>query len=995
MMDQQVSTDKAGDSVLHQSIKVVPNPDNQEITDRVLEDLNRAAAEKSQPLADLMQQDRQTLDFLVGVFSNSTYLRDLGIREPVRLFEILTGDPGQRIDQLVAEADSIDTDNESEFMQKLRQIKKDVALTIALADIGGIWETMQVTKALSDLADASVRSSMRFCLRDMANRNKFNPVNPDDPLVDSGWFVLAMGKHGAFELNYSSDIDLIVLFDPDISPLTEDAEPQVEFVRQTKRLVKLMQDRTQDGYVFRTDLRLRPDPGATPPAISVPAALVYYESLGQNWERAALIKARPIGDVTAGKLFLKEITPFIWRKYLDYAAIAEVHKMKRQIQAHKGHGTIAVAGHNVKLGRGGIREIEFFVQTQQLIAGGRDPELRGRETLEMLNVLVDRGWVEKESAEKIRDAYCFLRNVEHRIQMLADEQTHSLPETDEGLVRISNLMGFEGIEEFSDALRSHLETVQQEYMDLFEDQEVAPETEVEEDIVDLVFTGDEDDPATLEALTNMGFKDPKRVSQIIRAWHFGRYAATRANQVRERLLAIQPALVGAFANTENPDGALIAFDDFLSRLPAGVQLFALLRSNPNLLHLLAKIMGDAPRMAQIISMRANILDAVLDPSFFGSGVVTKEELEQLLAMAVGDQQDLEDILESASIFGQEQMFLIGVRVLSDTMTPIESGIAYSRLAEVLSERFLKAVQHDMAEIHGELPGVEMAILAMGKFGGMEMTASSDLDLMLLYEFPESLKQSDGPKPLAPSQYFIRLTQRFVSTLSVPTAQGKLYEVDFRLRPSGEANSIATQLSSFITYQKEQARVWEKMALTRARIVTSSSEAFAAKVDQAVREAIEQNMDPDYLKDEINSMRKVLDREKKTKDMWDLKHIPGGLVDIEFIAQYLNLLHGNSHPDVRSTNTLTVLENAEKQGVATEDVVKIVIPALMLFQRLTQLLRLVISENFRKDEVPSGVLALLAKAGEVQDFKQLETKISGIQENVRKAFIGLLGSMEEE
>lgn len=979
----QNSPQPNNDGILYQSLRIFPQASDSETANQILSDLKEKSASESPDLSQLITENTEVSKFLTGVFSNSVFLKELGIRDLNRLYSILTTNPIKSLNQIIKNTETFKVDNESELMHQLRLNKQHVALAIGLADLGGVLATMDVTKIISDFADATINCCMQFCLADLESRGRYSPTNPENIIENSGWFALAMGKHGAFELNYSSDIDIIVLFDPEKARLSEDIEIQVEFVRQTKRLVKLLQERTADGYVFRTDLRLRPDPGATAPAISVPAALVYYESLGQNWERAALIKARPIGDVFSGNQFLKDLSPFIWRKYLDYAAIADVQAMKRQIHINKGHSVIAIAGHNVKLGRGGIREIEFFVQTQQLIAGGRNPELRGQQTLEMLEKLAEHRWIGSDSATKLQNAYRYLRRVEHCIQMRHDEQTHTLPNSEVELTQISNLMGYEHLDEFKEGLQAQLEFVQQEYAKLFEN-----EPGLASELGNLVFTGDDDDPETLDTLSRLGYKDPQTITKIIRAWHFGRYAATRATRVRQQLTTIQSGLIEAFSKTDNPDAALIAFDDFLSHLPAGIQLFSLLHSNPGLLHLLARIMGDAPRMAQLISKRAHVLDSVLDPAFFGA-MPDKDEIRQRLNQSLADARVFEDILDRTRIFGQEQMFLIGVRVLSNTLVADQSGEAYVRLAEVMSEKLLEAARENIIEQHGVFPGAEMALIALGKFGGMEMTAASDLDVILIYETPDDVTQSDGNKPLATSQYFIRLTQRFVSALSAPTAEGQLYEVDLRLRPEGSANSIATQFSSFHAYYEDQARIWERMALTRGRVIVSTSETLTQKINQTIATAIMPKIEPQELKNAVIMMRQMIEDNKKVEDIWNLKHIPGGLVDLEFIAQYLQLRFGKSNPEIISTNTKTVLENASKSGLITAENSEIILPAVRLFQKLTQILRLTLSENFRKEDVPAGVISLLAQTGEAPDFQRLEHDIKSMQQQVRTAFESIL------
>ncbi len=935
-------------------------------------------------LTALVQAHPAVKRFLEGVFANSPYLTETAARDTGRLARILTSDPAATIDHLVADLDALALDDEAETMRRLRLAKQEAALTIGLADLAGAWGTMTVTEALTRIADATLRASVRFALREAARRGKIELPNPADPAEGTGWILLAMGKHGAFELNYSSDVDLIVFFDRQIARLAEPDEAVDLFVKMTKRLVKLMQERTADGYVFRVDLRLRPDPGATPIAMSVDAALQYYESMGQNWERAALIKARPIaGDIAAGEAFLKEIRPFVWRKYFDYAAIADVHSIKRQIHAHKGHGEIAVNGHNVKLGRGGIREIEFFVQTQQLIAGGRDPSLRGRATLDMLARLVEQGWIEPKVREELTEAYLFLRNVEHRIQMVADEQTQCLPEDDDGVARIARMMGLKGVKDFAKALNRRLVCVQGHYSRLFEN---APE--LSSGLGNLVFTGDEDDPGTLDTLSTLGFRRPRDVTAAIRAWHFGRYPAMRSTVARERLTELTPALLQALAGTDNADAAFLAFDRLLSKLPSGVQIFSLLCSHPSLLRLLAQIMGAAPKLAETIGRRPRVLDALMEPAFYDV-VPSETDLDARLVANFAEARDYEDLLDRARIFGQEQMFLIGVRVLTGTLSAGQAGEAYAGLAGVLVRRLLAAVEAELARAHGRVAGGVCAVVAMGKLGGREMTAASDLDLMLLYDYDDACAASDGDRPLAPSQYYIRLTQRLVAALSAPTAQGLLYEVDFRLRPSGSKGPMATRLSSFDAYHEGEAWTWEGMALTRARMVAGDA-AFAPRVAAAIGTALTRPRDPVKLRADVVEMRGLIAAEKGTTDPWDIKQVAGGLVDVEFVAQYLMLRHGPERPDLFSTNTADALARLREAGILRPDDAEVLIPAIRLYQGLVQTLRLAVDGSLKAEDAPRGLLDLLSRVGELPDFTTLTAHLVETEREAHTVYEAILG-----
>lgn len=927
--------------------------------------------------------------FLAAVIETSSYLRDVMVKDPLRLGSILNEHPEERVKGLVERALNERFSSESDVMRHLRLIKQDAALTIGLADLAGLWTVKQVTNALTDIADATLRGALRFCLAEQHRRGKLTLPDPDNPEKGSGYFALAMGKHGAGELNYSSDIDLIVLFDGDVAPCDDKWEMQTQFVRMTKRLVKIMQDRTADGYVFRADLRLRPDPGATPPVVSVLAALQYYESMGQNWERAALIKARTCaGDFKCGEYFLGEIVPFIWRKYFDYAALADVHSIKRQIHAHKGHDTIAIQGHNVKLGRGGIREIEFFVQTQQLIAGGRNPALRGRETIPMLGELVNLSWIEDTARQELTEAYEFLRKVEHRIQMQRDEQTHNLPQSDDGVAEIGRMMGYDDAGLFKKDLRRWLECVQTHYVNLFkEEQELGSE-----EGGNLVFTGEDDDPGTLETLSNMGFQQPKEVTKTIRAWHFGRYPATRSTKARERLTEFTPALLQALARTDNADAAFLSFNSFLAALPSGVQVFSLLRNNPQMLEILAIILGASPRLAETMGRRPRVIDAVLDPVFFGD-MLERENLEAQLSRMLTECSVYEEALDAARKFGQEQSFLIGVRILMGAISASQAGAAYAMLAGVIIRHMLKYSQAELERRHGRMPGGKVAVIAMGKLGGREMTASSDLDLMVLYDHDEDAKWSDGDKPLAPSQYYARLTQRLITALSAPTAEGDLYEVDFRLRPSGNSGPLATSLKSFRSYHEKDSWTWEHMALTRSRIV-AGDENFRDDVRREIVSVLCQSRDGEKIRKDVAEMRARIEEEKGTSDIWKIKQVPGGLVDVEFIAQCLQLVHAHDHPHILHANTAETLRLCVDEGLISNDDAEILQPAIRLYHDLTQILRVCLSDHFDPNEASKGLKDVVLKAAFEPEMAQLEERLRDYQTTVRACFEKLVGSVIE-
>lgn len=933
-------------------------------------------------LAAVVRAHPDAEKLLAGLAEGSSFLWQLFTADPARAVRLLNEAPETARDRILDGVRSGRAADEAGLMHDLRKAKQEMALLTALADLGGVWGVPEVTQALSDLADTTLSSALRFLLGAEIASKKFKG-NAGDPEKGSGLIVLAMGKHGARELNYSSDIDLIVFYEPMIAPLPEEIEATPFFVRLVQRLSKIMQERTGDGYVFRTDLRLRPDPGSTQVAISTAAAISYYESVGQNWERAAMLKARPCaGDIDAGEAFLKEMTPFIWRKHLDYAAIADIHAMKRQIHAHRGHGTIAIEGHNIKLGRGGIREIEFFVQTQQLVAGGRNPALRVRGTEEALAALNREGWIDATAENDLVIAYRFLRGIEHRLQMVADEQTHSLPQDAVAMERFSHFAGYADRDALADALQRALEGVQSHYVHLFED---APALDVSAG--SLSFTGDEDDPETLATLRNLGFADPVQASALIRGWHHGRVAATRSARARELLTELVPALLAAFGKTTDPNYALLVFDRVLGRLPAGVEFFAILRSNPDFLGLLADALGTAPNLAGTFARRPHVLDAVFEPAFF-SRLPTDEELKQRIDHTLNEATDYEDLLNRARIFGQEQRVLIGMRVLSGMVGADRAGDAFARLADILVRRLHTMVEDELAKTHGRIEGGASTVMAMGKLGGREMTAASDLDLILIYEHPDGDLVSDGERPLAPSQYYARLTQRLVAALSAPTSEGTLYEVDLRLRPSGRSGPLATRLKAFVAYQAGDAWTWEHMALTRGRAVSGGS-AFRTDVENAIVLVLTQPRDRAKIATDVRGMRAKLASEKGETNPWDIKFAKGGLVDLEFMAQYLQLIHAHEHPELLNTSTMTVLEAAARMKLIEDADWEVLRRATQLQHDLTQILRLCLSGPFEPEKAGEGVKALLARAGGAPDFTSLNADLRDAQAKVRAIFEKIL------
>ncbi len=787
-----------------------------------------------------------------GTAGCSPYLADLLRRETGWITDAMA-DPEEAVETLLAGMGDITLDA---LPAELRRGKRRIALLTALADLGGVWPLETVTQVLTDFADAAVQAAITRLVADEVRRGKLPDAG--DPAEAGGMVVLAMGKMGAGELNYSSDIDLICLFDETRFDPEDYHDVRAAFIRVTRKMTAILSDVRDGGYVFRTDLRLRPDASVTPVCLSMEAAERYYESVGRTWERAAYIKARACaGDIAAGERFLGTLKPFVWRKHLDFAAIQDAHDMRLKIRNHKGlHGPLVLEGHNIKLGRGGIREIEFFTQTRQLIAGGRDENLRARGTRAGLASLTQAGWIPQDTAEKLYDHYRYHREVEHRLQMINDAQTQTLPADAEGFARLAAFMGQDVA-----ALRSELATRLEDVHSLIES----------------FFAPDE---AADEVASDWG-------ADVMARWHS--YPALRSARATEIFARLKPEMVKRLQEAVKPEEALAQFDGFLAGLPAGVQLFSLFEANPELTKLIVDICATAPALAQYLSRNAGVLDAVIGGAFFSEwpGMAgLRDELARQLAAV----DDYEAQLLTARRWAKEWHFRVGVHHLRGLIDADQTGAQYADLAEAVVAAIWPVVIADFARKHGAMPGRGGAIVAMGSLGAQRLTATSDLDLIMIYD-AAGVEVSEGRRPLATRAYFARLTQALVTALTAPMAEGRLYEVDMRLRPSGRQGPVATSLEAFKTYQQKEAWTWEHLALTRARVI-AGQDALGAEIEAFRVSLLSQKAHGPTVLADVADMRRRIAQAKATQDESDVKIGAGRLQDIELFAQSVALRSGS-------------------------------------------------------------------------------------------------------
>ena len=949
--------------------------------ERAFESLTPAATE--QGWAAALETARAALR---PVFAASPYLAGLARSRPARLGAILTEGPEARLAAILDHTAEVERDpGEGHAAARLRDLKAQTHLLTALADLGGVWDLDQVTGALTRFADAALRAALAVAAHeDIVKGRLLAPADGARGPIP-GFFCLAMGKYGAFELNYSSDIDFTVFFDPDALPHAPAVEPLALAVRLTQALANLLQARTSDGYVFRVDLRLRPDPSSTPGAAPIGAAMDYYESVGQNWERAAHIKARvAAGDIATGEAFLAALQPFIWRRNLDFAAIADIHSIKRQIHVHKVDERMEAKGADLKLGHGGIREIEFYVQTQQLILGGRDPSLRACRTLDALAALSRAGHVKPQTAAELSAAYQTLRALEHRAQMIGDHQTHILPEADPERRRIAALFGEGDLRRFDAAVSRLLRGVNARYGELFPDDE-----DLSSRFGSLVFTGVDDDPETLKTLHRMGFAHPAEIAQTIRAWHHGRIAATRTERGRELFTRLAPRLLEAAHASGAPDAAFSRFADFFAGLSAGVQVQSLFLAQPKLFQLVVEVMAFAPRLAATLARRPAALDAMLDQRFFAPIDPAEHAAavdEAVARAAAGGVVVFEAAMDAVRRVHREQGFRVGLQLISGASSADEAGAAFASLADACIRALAPVALAETLRLAGDFPG-EVAVVALGRCGSREMTAGSDLDLMTVYQADDA-QAASSLKGWGAETVYARFTQRLIAALSAPTAEGGLYQVDMRLRPSGTAGPVAVSAAAFAGYYAREAETWEFLALTRALVVWASSARFADAVDGAIEMALRQPRDPKTTLQDVREMRQLMTREHPPAGFWDLKRSPGGLIDIEFAGQYLQILHASQGGPLRR-HTGEALSALAAAGLADPTLLEQMGEAWRLQQTLSQWLKLALEDKADPAAEPKGFRSRLARAGGARGFKALQTKLAKRRAEARAAYLSVL------
>lgn len=900
-------------------------------------------------------------DIVAASIAIAPYLHRLQQRFGDDLGRILDG----KGEEIFAEAKTIfhqrlnQTTLDEEAMAAIRQFRGRVNHLVAMSDIFEVSPVPDQITWLSRCASIAVEDVARWLCG----------PSPEGDAVHQGWFILGMGKLGAEELNFSSDIDLIIITLP-----SEDENANSTYVRKARRLTAMLSTPTADGIGWRVDLRLRPDPGATPIALPRDAAISYYESLARTWERAAFIRSRPIaGNILAGEDFLKSIQPFIWRRHLDYTVLEDMRVMLRR-DARNDH----LLGFNIKTGIGGIRGIEFFVHVHQLIVGGREPSLREKATTKALFKLGEGNWISPEEAMRLSHAYYIWRRLEHRLQMIGDAQTHQLPKSEEAMQAIAAFCGHDISDDFRDAIIRLSDQVVADTAPLIK--AIGLDDKTEQDVFrDWLYGNVENREEATTHLTSMGYKDPASLFAVCEGWMAGRAPATRSDQSREKLRRILPRLIRRFAETDHPDQGFSSFAVLVDQLPAGLQLFSLLESNDGLATTLGAIVTGAPSLREQLIRHPMVVDRLMYEDFWKTDISWKTRRAEL-DKALEEARDYQDALDILRRVQRDWSFQVGVQLMHQVLDPVAAGKNFSSIASISIQSILPVVHRQMIERYGDIEGGSMVVIALGRLGAEEMTMQSDLDLICVYNCQENT-MSTGPRSLSASQWFTRFVQQLINALTAPTAEGRCYNVDMRLRPSGNAGPVAVHIDGFRQYQMEEAWLWEHFALLKARIVGNIGvSSLTDDVEEVISTALRKPRNSDEIRTEVISMRERIRKAMPAKSAHDLRHREGGLLDLDFLLQMLQLMPSPDEIVHCRSARLAVPELARK-NLIDEDQARFLAKAVDRLTALHQWIRLILPETRSRSQGDLSMPETFATLSGHKDYEGLSAEIDEICRDV--------------
>ncbi len=939
--------------------------------------------------ADTIAEDADTeipADALASMLVHSRHLQTLARRHQDVIVQILLGQGATIVNTACHELTTVTPTirDDPAMMRALRRLRQRSALAVALSDLStgagiskskgaspGIGKEMEW---LSNAAETAVRATVRYLFDQAARRGKCPPQA--ETMEKCGWVILALGKLGAAELNYSSDIDLIILHDPDSTPLFVTDTAQQFYVEQTRALVRLLSQSTGDGIGWRVDLRLRPDPGATAVSIQIGAALGYYESIARTWERAAFIRARPIaGDLALGASFLSAIQPFIWRRTLDYTVIDDMKSMLRRPSQPSGWH-----GYNLKTGKNGIRQIEFFTHVLQLVAGGRILATRQPQTLPALQALADEEWISQAQARNLAVLYHAIRRVEHRLQMLSDAQTHSLPRSKTELLRFVQFLGHQSSDTFLAALANVMQAVGANTTHKLLEDAQQTAISIEADEASLLL---DDTEQLMEWLVTHGFQRPSDVCATLDGWMAGRIAATRGERARSLLNRLMPTILAHLAGGSPPDDQFAAFAQFTEALPASVQIFSLLDHNRQLTKLLCDVLVLSPRLASYLRRTPSLFDLVLFDDFFDPLPNIEILVEQMQDVIAG--LSIEEALDAIKRLAREWRFQCEVQALSHILHSADLGRDLSMIADIVICAVHQLAVEDMQRRHGSIEG-ESVILALGRLGISALTAHSDLDLLVVFQAKEDAR-SNGDRALSAQAYFARLTQTFVNWLSRPTGEGSLYEVDMRLRPDGEMGGVAVGVDRFTEYYKKDAWVWEKLALAKARIITDPAQArpIVTTVTKAIYQITQQPIGMPIVGKAVFDMWQRLRATYESAPALKLRKLPGGTTELDLLIQGLRLAHTDLFNGT-GQGQIEIISALATHGRISQSCAADLESASKLFSNVYASMRLCIGEvGQNAGDFSDAIIRFIVESNDAADEQQLVSMLAGEREKVVAAF----------
>ncbi len=877
------------------------------------------------------------------------------------------------METLLLQAKKTNTVSQEACMQDLRLLKQQIALVTALADLTHSWSMEEATRHLSAFADIATEKAF-LCATE--------PLVKSGILASSheGMAVYAVGKLGSNELNYSSDIDIIFFYNPDSITYHGRLSLSQQMVNVVQHMHHTLSQLTKEGYVFRVDLRLRPDPGSTQSAISLPFAQHYYASVGQNWERAAMTKARFICGCNALESEIHTmLEQFMWRQELDYTAQQDILAIQGQIAHRKKKRRADFAGYHIKLGHGGIRDIEFLLQIQQLLWGGRDRNLRVLGTKPVLEALEQAGLLPQHHAAALWQAYVFYRNLEHRLQMVQDQQTHSLPKNEAALQQLAGTLRLESIEALSATLTQHIEAVETAYSEVLQEDAASLALHDAEHSGNLVFTGVEDDPETLRTLTDMGYDNPAFVSQTIRGWHHGRIGSTQSAEARAMLTALMPLLLQAFADTLKPDTAFKHFNEFLNNTPEEARIFHLLHAKPDILPLLATSFGHFPYMARYLINSPHVVDELVSAAH--------ADLLDTAPQPHTEEDTALPSLESITWEARNNRFDVALARVRDTISFADISQALTHVADATLRAAMQHIAEEMAPKYGTIKGGAFAIIGMGKLGAEELTFGSDLDMIYVYDAPKNATSKGGEKSLGAAEYYIKYAQLLNGFLSSATNLGALYDVDLRLRPNGEKGNLATHYDSLLRYYTDGAWAWEHMALTRARIIDGEA-GLCEKLSSWLQATQSEIFTRKALNWKLLEIHTKTQQQFHSNDPLNVKYVPGGLLDVEYILQSC-LLCLPHNPHTPGNQFSTQLRYITEQQMITQTEADTLQHAHLLYNEIITSLRLMgISTRENKPQNRKFYTVLVSQLPDYKTKDALHKALVLLQKNVQTIFTRL-------